>query len=198
MAKIVALEGTPGAGKTSVITKLTKDDSLINNLCIPELNIDLTSEKIVDDLKISKLYLDAEINKAKTIRKALNKYEYIFLDRTFLTTLAYSCALSKKKKSSQEYENLVDYFKKLDKKYDFPRPNYLVYLTIPLTLSLARRADFSHLEEFKNWFDLEFLKYFTEFYKRNLDEFKMPKPIFIDTTKLSEGALIHKITESLK
>lgn len=197
MAKILALEGTPGAGKTSVIIELIKDDALTDSLRIPELNIDLASEKSEDDLKISKLYLNAEIDKAKSVREALNKYEYIVLDRTFLTTLAYSYALSKKKKKTQDYKNLMDYFKKLDRKYHFPRPNYLFYLTIPLTVSLARRARFSHLEDFKNWFDLEFLKYFTDFYKKNFSELKMPKPVFIDTTNLNENALMHNIIKNL-
>ena len=195
MGKIIAFEGTPGAGKTSVIGRMIKEKVLESSTFVSELKIDAGGK---DDVTATKLYLEAEVRKSEMVKKLSHDYAYVFLDRSFLTTLAYSYALAKSKNNPQTHKEILEYFEKLDKEHRFVRPDCLIYLTIPMNTSLLRRARFSHLKEFGNWFDTEFLKYFLEFYKHNLNEFGMPSPSFIDTANSNEDIVIRRIVTNMK
>lgn len=192
MNNIIAFEGMPGAGKTTAINRILRSSLLSKCIAFPQIEINPVSE---DGLVSSKAYLYAEISKSNKINNFIDKYDHIFLDRTYLTTLAYCYARSKINRSGKEYSELLKYFKHLDNEYDIVRPTHLFYLHTSISTSIKRRSQFSHIDKFHNWFNPEFLKYFSEFYNENIDKFNIPKLTLIDTTKLSKEDVYGRIIE---
>ena len=194
MTKIIAFEGMPGAGKTTLIRKIIEKNLLKKCINIPQLEI---SQKLCDlknDLEVSMLYLDAEGQKLNKISNLLRKYDYILLDRTFLTTLAYCYARAKIKNDKEQYSMLLNYFKQLDGKDFFIKPTHVICFSLSIKESISRRSMFSKINEYHYWFNSKFLDFFSKFYsKENLAKFKIPKIIFINTSRLNEADLIKRI-----
>ncbi|OHB17368.1 MAG: hypothetical protein A2913_00935 [Parcubacteria group bacterium RIFCSPLOWO2_01_FULL_40_65] len=188
----IAFEGAPGAGKTTAVQMLAKKFGK-KAVILPQLVLPQYKN---DDLFVSKQYLDAEIKKAAKIRQLQKHYQYILLDRTFFTTLAYSYARSKLEQDYQSHLKLIKYFHQLDRMYKFPRPTRLFFLFVKTTKSLGRRVNYAKSKKFKRWFDPTFLKYFNSFYHRRIG-FGMPRPIIIDTTNMTEKEVISAILEHL-
>lgn len=193
MVEIIAFEGMPGSGKTTMINKLFKKDLFKNSIVFSELYIGR-----IDNLSGSKSYLDSEIDRFSKICDFKKKYDTIILDRTFLSTLAYSYARSKTNRNMDEYRDVFRYFKNIDKKHKLLRPTHLIYLDVTVSESIRRRKKFSKIEEYNNWFDPEFLKHMSEFYRFNINKLNMPIHAYIDTTNLSEMIVIDKIVAALR
>jgi len=187
--KIVAFEGMPGAGKTSTIRMLKnileKRAAVIPQIAIPSL-------RYIDSLAISQKYLDIEIKKANKIRKLICKgrYEYLFLDRTFLTTLAYAYVRSHQDKNFGSYNKLVEYFHALDAKRHFPRPTLCFLFLVSTQKSIHRRRKYLKMKAFRLWFDPLFLKQMRSFYRKYAADFDMPKPVVINTTSMKPRKII--------
>jgi len=193
MSNIIAVEGMPGAGKTAVINSIINDSLLDNCTALPEVYLGNLS-----NLSGSKSYLDVEIDKKNLIIDLKNKYENILLDRTFLSSVAYSYVTSKVNGNIKDHKDLIKYFEYLDNKHQFLRPTHLFYLDVAVSESIKRRKTFAIIDEFHNWFDPEFLKYFSEFYRQNINRFGMPECVFIDTTNLKKEEVINIIISVFK
>lgn len=183
----------PGAGKTTTIKTLVK--KVFSRKAVVFSQVNLLQYK-GDDLFVSKRYLDVEIKKAVRIRRLQKQYQYILLDRTFLSTLAYSYARSKSERDSQSYAELIKYFRQLDRVYKFPRPRHLFFFFVKTTKSLKRRARYAKSKRFERWFNPKFLKHFESFYRRRVG-FNMPQPVIIDTTDMTEKEVISIILKHL-
>lgn len=193
MASIIAFEGMPGSGKTTAINNILKKDLLHNCAVIPELYIGK-----LNDSSGSRNYLDLEVAKSEKIQKMHDYYDNILLDRTFLSTLAYYYAKSKTDKNPDLYLDSIGYFESLDKKYAIFRPTKLFYLNTSIDESIKRREKFSKLYEFDDWFNPEFLNYFSEFYSKNISNFNMPKCTVINTINQPKGDFLKKVESILK
>ena len=191
MVNIIAIEGMPGAGKTTVIKNIISNNLLRNCVALPEVYI-----RGLDDTSESKMYLNSEVNKSEQINYLKSQYNNILLDRTFLSTIAYRYARSKLNKHMDEYFKLLKYFTGIDNKNNFIRPTHLFYLDVDISESIKRRKRFSKVEEFNNWFNLSFLKYFSEFYNLNISKFDMPECVFLDTTNLTEKDVMWKVVSA--
>lgn len=192
-AIIIAFEGMPGAGKTTAIKNLVK---ILGKraIVLPQINLPISWS---DGLQTSKRYLDAEIRKATAIRELSNRCQYLLIDRTFLTTLAYAYARSRQNDNPVPYRKVVQYFRNLDKKHHFPRPTKIVLFFLKTRKSLERRARYTTVKAFKRWFSPEFLKYFAAFYQRHYTKFEMPPPIIIDTTNMAPNEIITELRKYL-
>ncbi|MBU2579803.1 hypothetical protein L6274_01725 [Candidatus Parcubacteria bacterium] len=194
MTKIIAFEGVPGAGKTTLIRKIIEKNLLKKCINIPQLEISQQLCDLKNDLEVSMLYLDAEGQKFNKITNLLRKYDYILLDRTFLTTLAYCYARAKIKNDKKQYSMLLDYFRQLDEKDFFIEPTHVICFSLPIKESISRRSMFSKINEYHYWFNFKFLDFFSKFYsKKNLAKFKIPKIIFINASRLNETDLIKRV-----
>lgn len=177
---IIAFEGMPGAGKTTIIKILAK--KLRGSAIVPQIELPALRR---DDLIASKQYLNAEIRKTEAIRRLSKEHKLILVDRTFLTTLAYSYARSRCTGDPAPHRKLIEYFRWLDRSHRFPRPTRLFFLFVRIDQSIDRRIKYSRAKEFRRWFDFKFLKHFETFYCRRRFGFNMPYPIIIDTTDMS-------------
>lgn len=110
---IVALEGLPGGGKTTLAQWLSKE---LNGAYIPEI---VSTEKYQPDQ--DEYYVESELEKVK-IAAAIDK-KFCFLDRSHISMLAYNYG---KKVNGLEniYDILTNSFKAM------PEPDLYVYLKI--------------------------------------------------------------------
>jgi len=199
MKKIIAFEGMPGAGKTTMIDIITKGSALPRCVNMPQLEISRRIDNLRDDLVTSKFYLDAERQKSAEIDNFFKKYDYILLDRTFLTTLAYCYARSKVENKKNQYRELLSYFDWIEKNNFLIIPDHVICLYLSIEESISRRVGFSKVKKYHYWFDSKFLYYFLEFYnKKNMAKFKIPKITFINVTKLSVDLLTERVLGLVK
>ena len=195
MSKIIALEGMPGAGKTTFI-KNYLDHS--KKVFLPQLHIKNKRILRKNNLETSKQFLVAEKNKTSAIEKLSKNHPEIIIDRSFITTLAYCYARSKMNNTPEEYKELLDFYKKIRNKITFP--THIVYIDVSIYKSLKRRHVHSKNEKYQNWFNPTFLNYFKDFYKTELKKFLPLKLYYINTSNLTPREVakgINKIIQNL-
>lgn len=187
LEKIIAIEGMPGAGKTTFIENYARSKKI---KFIPQLQI---KKEILlkDNIETSKQFIFAEKDKTTLIDKFSKKYSEIILDRTFITTLAYCYARSKIYSNSKEYKLLLNFYNEV--KHIITFPTHIIYLDVSIEESLKRRKIYSKYSIYKNWFNPLFLKYFKEFYQKELKKI-LPVPFsYINTNNLNKKEVAKKI-----
>lgn len=173
--KIIAIEGMPGAGKTSFVNNLNKQKLAT----VRELNLKIP-KNIKDSFEIQKIYLLSEKDKYKEISKLFKKNKEIILDRSFISTMAYSFADCKTRGDMSEFEKILKLFH--DIRHEILLPTNLIVLDCSIEESIRRRDKFRNIVEYKNWFDRGFLLNFKGFYYNELPKIIKIKPKFIDTS----------------
>lgn len=176
--KITALEGMPGAGKTTFINKYVDNDKIT---FLPQLQIE-ESALIRDNLETSKQFLFTEYKKTEQIESIGKKYAEIVIDRTFFTTLAYCYARSKLNNTPEEYDSLLLVFEGIRNTITYP--THIIYLDVSIEESIRRRQNFANEDKYKNWFDTTFLGYLKEFYVTELKRFFPEILLHLDTTNM--------------
>jgi thymidylate kinase len=86
---IIVIEGIPGAGKTTVTSKLEQE---LGAVIIPEIieaKIDYTKLSVIEE---EEFFLKNDIKKSKLAERAHGKNEIIVIDRHYVSTLAYNYA----------------------------------------------------------------------------------------------------------
>lgn len=192
----IALEGMPGAGKTSTIFRLIPG---LEGICIilPELNAEPGSE--LNSLSISKQgekfhqWWDSRMK----ILKELSPYTNCFLlDRTYFTNLAYSYAFDKfldQKKYASSVENKERYDKESSEtsKYEFQKKLFkqdledkpldlIIILDVSPEEGLRRRHSVhDHIPW--PWSERIFLSFLQEFYYKELPKYTQAKIVYIKT-----------------
>lgn len=178
--KIIALEGMPGAGKTTFIKNYLDHREKV---FLPQLQIENKQILHKNNLETSRQFLITEKNKTNLINKIGENHSEIIMDRTFITTLAYCYARSKMNDTPKEYEKLLDFYMKTKNKITFP--THVVYIDVSIEKSLKRRQAHSKDEKYQNWFNPTFLNYFKDFYKMELKKFLPVTLSYIDTSNLT-------------
>ena len=192
MDKIIALEGMPGAGKTTFIKNYKNYGEMI---FLPQLQIKDENILSKDDLETSKQFLLAEKDKTNLIYELGKKHPEIIVDRTFITTLAYCYARSKISNNPKEYEKLLGLYGKIKNTITFP--THMIYLDVSIEESLKRRMAYSNIDMYKNWFNPTFLNHFRYFYRTELKKFIPIELSYIDTFNLTMKEVADKIDKIL-
>lgn len=172
---IVAIEGMPGAGKTTFVKNLRKDKVKT----IKELHIKISRET-EDSFEIQKMYLLSEREKYAKASKSFKKFEKIVLDRSFISTLAYCYANCMMKKNFGDYSKLLDLLEK--HKHEILLPTKIIILDCATHESIMRRKKFKNNPMYKNWFDQVFLENLMDFYRNELHRIIRVKTVSINTT----------------
>lgn len=187
--RMVAIEGMAGAGKTTFINNYIKK---ANIEFLPELEIDDKETLLQDNLETSKYFLIAEKQKSLLIEQLSIKNKNIVVDRTFLTTLAY-CYARSKRLGNNEYEQLQAFYEK--NKHNITFPTKLILLDVDVNESLKRRKVYAHNPEYTNWFDRDFLSYMRDFYENEMKKFIKIDVFYLNTTNLSAAEIANKLKD---
>lgn len=189
--KIIALEGMPGAGKTTFINKYVDNKNII---FVPQLQI---KEDVLnkDNLETSKQLLFAEEKKTLQLNDLFKQYYEIVMDRTFFTTIAYCYARSKVNNTQEEYTSLLHVYESI--KHTITFPTHLIYFDVSVDESIKRRISYSRDIRYKNWFDPVFLGYLKEFYTTELKKFFPTILLYIDTSDLNLEDVAERINNIL-
>lgn len=190
--KIIAIEGMPGAGKTTFIKKYIRNRKISS---LPQLQIGNKKILNADTLETSRSFLKTEIYKTERINILSKHAKEIMLDRTFITTLAYCYARSKLNGKPEEYTSLLNTYNEI--KHTITFPTHLVYMDVSINKSLQRRNAFSRDGRYKNWFNPIFLGYLKEFYEIELKKILPLTPLHIDTSNLTSNEVLESIKKML-
>lgn len=76
------------------------------------------------------------------------------------------------------------------------RPDLLVIMSVDVDVGLQRRATFRHSEQYRVWFDAEFLTRYQEFYRVLAPRALTCPTVVIDTSSLSCDAVCKELVRS--
>lgn len=175
LKNIIAIEGMPGAGKTTFVNNL----QFKKVKTIKEWHIKIP-KNIKSNFEIQRLYILSEKNKYKINSKFCQKKEKIVLDRSFISTLAYSYADCKTNNVMTDYGKILKLLENI--KYEILWPTKIIVLDCSIKESIKRRKRFQNIIEYRKWFDQKFLVNFSDFYHNELPKILKVKPIFVDTS----------------
>lgn len=173
MIKIV-LEGMPGAGKTSYLTKIIRLFDY-NTILLPELNP--VGKYIINNSNNSwQLYHKLWQKRIKIINDKARHLNILY-DRSYFTTLAFTYAMNDKTGYLEQKDAINrDFFYK-----DF---DIIIVLDVLPEIGLQRRIKNCDVPIYP-WNNLEFLARLREFYHEQLPNLYFGKLIFLDTSFLS-------------
>jgi len=185
---IIAFEGLPNSGKTSCIKQLTKINKEI--LYVPELYI---KQEVNHPNLMREKYTKAELNKYKKYQDKENKI--IVMDRSFLSTLAFSYAKKQRYGKSNDYKYNIRFLK--DNINNMLFPNIIIIFDIKPSNSLIRNKRENQL---KNWEDINFLKSFKNYYiSKEFKKISKNINIFlIDTNNLSDNKIMGEVKKIIE
>jgi thymidylate kinase len=152
----IALEGLPGAGKTSILNSLCKQ----KDICLLQQFEVAIDAKIDDQLQ----YINNDVFKSCLTQKTSSRI--CVLDRDFTSTLAFNYAKSRMN-GSAEYSSLLTRYKEM-LGTELVLLDIYVYLRLTPELSIARKKR----EQDSIWSNPEFLTYLKEFYDDYFDYLK--------------------------
>jgi glycosyltransferase involved in cell wall biosynthesis/thymidylate kinase len=195
--KPIAIEGMPRSGKSTfvnTISTLLEDKVTIEN----ELYFDPAKlSSMVDprgNVDDSIYFLELEIQRAK--RMETNKTRYNFVDRTWISTLAYSYARSSINKSFDNDYNVVLNFVKQNIK-EFPDYSRFIVLLNEVYMTIGNRREDGHKADVSYWMNEEFMEYYKYFYEHELQKL-IPKNklVFIQTHLKSKYDVFKQILKN--
>jgi len=209
----VAIEGMPGAGKTSAILKLASD---LEGKCIvlSELQpLPQADWSILPAKQQSRIYHELWVSRMEVITKLSPHTPCFIFDRTHLTNLAFAYATDKflhGKKYAEKVENKQKYLEEpsYEKGYMEHKKQYIrdlnckdfdlmIVLDVSVDTGLARR---NRINDDIPWMGSEkiWLSFLREFYYEVLPEFYKGKILYIETGNLSEKQVLQKIRLKLE
>lgn len=210
----IALEGMPGAGKTSTLFRLISD---LNNVCVvlSELNPtpSILSWKKLSTKDQGQKFHHWWASRMKIMQRLSPHVKCFLLDRTYFTNLAYAYAFDKfldKRRYGAEVQDKKRYIKEASdgKRYkehkalfekDFKNEYFdlLIILDVSPKNGLIRRNKINDKIPWP-WFEEIFLSFLREFYHLELPKFFNGEILYIDTDQLSLNETIQRINDKLK
>lgn len=155
MSFVLALEGLPGSGKTT----------LKNDLSFGELVIDRVEQILPDDpdrdehLTLQDIYRSDTL---KTLRATGGASDIAILDRYYLSTLSYQYAHDKTF-GTQNYPKAATRYTQALAEGSIVEPDITIYIDTPLAQSYLRKGRTPNSDI---WTNENFLRAIEEFYKR--------------------------------
>lgn len=174
----IALEGLPGAGKTSVSKLLAKKlgYEVIDEILYPVDNV----------ASDHRAYLLHDVAKHQMMRSCA----HAVMDRTYLSTLA----VTRAKADANSYELVNLYAQELLTSNKLMHPDVLFYLRIPLHTSLSRQNKTNQ----SFWFDEAVLTKVSEYYEDVFSGGILPCPVVVIDATMPPRAVFNRICAALE
>ncbi len=188
---IIALEGLPCSGKTTFFNKFKERNT--DFFCTSELYIDTNKDE--PSIMIRERYAIAEILKKKSIDYI---DQNILLDRSFLSTLAFSYSKYKTTGDISDYIYNLKFMK--ENRQNIIIPDFVIVLVITPKESMRRRRGMIRDDTLDFWKNKIFLQYYLNYYYSNdLGKIIAQNRItYIDTMKVSEEETYKIIVDKIK
>lgn len=178
---VVALEGIPGSGKTTLRKCLNVSQYTIDRVeqilpGDPDSDKDISLDKII------------ESDLLKTGRANSQNFDIVILDRYYLSTLAYQYAYDVIKKNDT-YGPLASIYSEYLKSGKLIRPNITFHIDTPLKESFIRK---NRLSGDEMWVTNEFLELNRKYYKEQSDSYAIDGTRPLGDIKLEIEQLIRE------
>lgn len=191
---VVAFEGMPKSGKTTIARKLVKRSKkriLFEEIYFSSSQLDQLEDKR-GMLSESKWFIDQEVARGRGLNNInAAALDLIIVDRMYLSTLAYCYARSKINYNPKEFEQLVNYF--LVNQDNFIKYDSIIVFDNSVELTILKREQEKLEEDKKYWLNKKFMEYYKDFYKTMMFRYVKSKITTINVEKLSLGEIYEKI-----
>ena len=192
VGRLVVVEGDPGAGKTSAIASACRSTDVFG---VPQLDHVAGTLQLVpfDPSYPEDWYVAAERARQAQIQQLLRLGHRVLQDRGVLSTLAFVYATTFGSHESGRVRRLL---RRLTEGQGLIRPDLLVILSVDVRVGLQRRAMFRDSEQYRVWFDPEFLARYQEFYRVLAPRALTCPTVVIDTSSLSYNSVCRELVRS--
>lgn len=186
---LIALEGSPGAGKTSIWNQLRSEFQFALPIDFAPVLLEpsewATHDKYTDSVLISKIdewYLEQEVQRALTLGPILTSGRHVIQDRSFLSTLCFAFARSSWLNDFSYFRSLEEIYRHYDDK--IIKPNFVINLSVTPTISKLRVKS-STPRAVGPWDSIDFLIGWHKFSRKKLKNY-LPSITQLIDLKLSD------------
>jgi len=178
---IIALEGLPCAGKSSILETLLESEAYT---CIPEFIIDTGPEITTTMCQVNDM--------AKSQLAVLEqKNGHVIIDRSYLSTLVYTYAEGDKK-----YQEMEAWYKSAVHRGLIIEPDVIIFSAVSASTCVERAKNIGRYSEAFAWFQ-ESERAITMYNKLLSDPGRATRTIAIDSEKMSVQAAATYVQEYL-
>lgn len=177
-SKVIAVEGMPGAGKTSVLFDIAEE---LEGTCVllSEMNLEPNSPwKKLSSKEQSHIFHNLWVERIEVLNTFNDPKLCFLLDRTYFSNLAFTYALDCMQ-STQHYETHKKIF---NESFGNNRFDLILIFDIPPEIGLQRRILRGDSISWP-WSNLVFLKAIRQFYKEELPKLAQEKILYINGEK---------------
>jgi hypothetical protein len=187
--KRIIFEGSPGNFKTSIIKDLAKNKNYTSTPEITHLDR-LPPEDVIGTYDRSKEYFFIENEFLKYDLSKKSKKTLVLQDRDYSSIAAYNYARMKMFKEYERYNDVIKMISTVPKKM---REDYILRIIILVRPDISINRKINTVQQ-TLWKNPKFLKYFNEYYKKNIID---NKSVFISGDKSYEY-IYNKILSLIK
>jgi thymidylate kinase len=192
VGRLVVVEGDPGAGKSAAIASVSRNTNIV---VVPQLDhvTDALRPFPFDSNYPEDWYVEAERARQSEIRRLLELGHLVLQDRCVLSTIAFVYASTFRHHRPARVRRLLQ---RLDTGQKVIRPDVLVIMHVDVEVGLRRRRTFRESEQYRIWFDQDFLTRYQAFYRVLAPRVLRCRTAVIDTTSLSCKAVVEALVNS--
>jgi thymidylate kinase len=183
--RLIAIEGTPGAGKTTVCDRLRNDPEKGFTAYFAPVLLEppeWSSEQKYQQLelidKMDRWYLAEDERRARSFRSYLASGTNVIQDRSFLSTLCFAFARSAWLNDSSYFETFEQIF--VEYRPRLLVPDIVINLLLSPTISMQRIATAATPRASGPWTSATFVSAWNDFTSNHARSYLLPNTIVID------------------
>jgi thymidylate kinase len=181
---LVVFEGTPGAGKTSLVRWLA------SKTCVPVVpELDHHAEQSSHRRGANfAWYLRKERDRQPLLEKLLSVGNVVLQDRWYFSTLAFAFARAQLAARDSLYRRQRAVVKRIIERCPF-HPQLVVRMVVDQSVGMRRRDAFKADARYSMWYDPQFLAAYEKFYETDLLTLAKCSIVELDSSSLGIAAV---------